>query len=217
MLAALLWGLSLPHTHLCKSQKVFQQKGRLLERFDFSRLHSKKDYFLWLCRQLPRENLQPVSGLPKLEETYLGLLLPAHQWVGVWVGSHGCHLTTGPGKGKVGLATGCQRLAINPCHCWVPTAMWSSSKMPQGWKWGTWEGTTWPLETAKNLCMASSRSLKGKAGRSFELITFHKPDLLKVSMTQNVFCPGPVCFVQLLSTVHAKHSETFHPTLEPLI
>lgn len=64
---------------------------------------------------------------------------------GCWVcgvGSHGCHLTTGPGKGKVRLVTGCQRLAINPCQCWMPTAMRSSSKVPHSWKWGTWEGST---------------------------------------------------------------------------
>lgn len=159
-----------PFVHI--SQSLSTEGDTLLERFDFSRLHSKKDYFLWLCCQLPRENLQAVSGLCQnwKRPTWAGSCLPTSGWV-CGVGSHGCHLTTGPGKGKVGLATGCQRLAINPCHCWVPTAMWSSSKMPHGWKWGTWEGSTWPLETAKNLCMASSRSLKGKAGCSFELIT----------------------------------------------
>lgn len=170
VLAALLWGLSLSHTHLCKSHRVLQQMGTLG----------------WKGLIFPGYTVRKmtlfgsvISSLEKISSQYQDSAKTGRDLPGLALtcqpvfeaGCQGFHLTAGPGKGKAGLATGCQRLAINPCQCWVPTAMWSSSKMPESWKWGTWEVTTWPMETAKNLCMASSKSLKGKAGHCFEPIT----------------------------------------------
>lgn len=74
------------HTHLCKSHKVFQQKGRLhWKGLIFFRLQDKKDVFHWFCHQFPGENLQPVSGLSQngKRATWAGSHLPTRV-LGVW-------------------------------------------------------------------------------------------------------------------------------------
>lgn len=61
-------------------QSLSTEGETLLERFYFPRSHSKKDDFLWLCHQLPRENLQPVSQLSQNRKRHPGLA-PACQSV----------------------------------------------------------------------------------------------------------------------------------------
>lgn len=124
------------HTHLCKSHKVFQKKGRLhWKGLIFSDYRIRKMSFIGSVTSSLEKISSQYQDSAKTGRELPGLALTCLPvcWV-CGVGSHGCHLTTGAGKGKVRLVTGCQRLAINPCQCWMPTATWSSSKMPRSWK-----------------------------------------------------------------------------------
>lgn len=92
-------------SHLSKSHKVFQQKGRLCWKGLIFPGHTiwKMAFFGCVISSLEKSP-NSIRTQPKQEETYLGLLLPASQCVGVWgrIPQLPPHPRTWKGHGRTG-------------------------------------------------------------------------------------------------------------------